>query len=443
MKSRLVLALSCSCFLAFAQQSGDEQPSSPRETTKTGWNAGGVPVVAYDTDIGFKYGVVLNLYDYWNGSIYPKYRHNINLEWSRTTKGSGINQFLYDSEYLIPGIRVTAEASLLSEQALDFYGFNGANSYFNPAFSDDMSSEYISRVYYRHERKLARFKLDLQGSVIGRELRWLAGWEHFGHKIGTVDIEKLNKGQEEADKLPDVPLLFHKYVNWGIIPADQAEGGVNNLFKAGLVYDTRDNEPNPMKGIWTEAMILTGPSFLGNKDYSFTKLVITHRQYFTLAPEVLNLAYRISYQDKIGGEMPFYMLPYIYNTNITRDGLGGAKTIRGVLRNRIVGEDYLYGNMEVRWKFFRRVFFNQNIYLALTAFTDAGMVTGKYKLNLDGVPANELPYLNYQEEKLHLGYGAGFYVAMNQNFVVAFNYGLAVDPNDGKSGFYIGMNFLY
>ena len=96
----------------------------------------------------------------------------------------------------------------------------------------------------------------------------------------------------------------------------------------------------------------------------------------------MNLAYRISYQAKIGGTMPYYMLPFVFNTapGLTRDGLGGGKTLRGILRNRVVGEDFVYGNLELRWKMIRTVILNQNVYIALAGFVDGGMVTGKYEL---------------------------------------------------------------
>ena len=32
---------------------------------------------------------------------------------------------------------------------------------------------------------------------------------------------------------------------------------------------------------------------------------------------------------------------------------------------------------------------------------------------------------------------------MNQNFIVSCDYGRAMDPRDGKSGVYIGLNFLF
>lgn len=422
-----------------AQTPGD---TVRKEKVKTGFNFGALPAIAYDSDLGFKYGALANFYDYGNGSTYPMYRHSLYLEWSRTTKGSGINQIIYDSEYLIPKIRTTLQYDLFTEKALDFYGFNGYEAYYNADFEDDKSDDYISRMYYRHERKLNHFKVDFQGSIVGRKLRWFAGLEYFGNDIATVNIDKLNKGKDKEDLLPDTALLYDKFVEWGIIPDNQKDGGKNTFLKAGIVYDTRDNEPNPMKGIWTEAFILNGIPALGTRKYAFSKLVITHRQYFTLYPKLLNLAYRISYQPKISGTMPFYMLPYIYNSSITRDGLGGAKTVRGVLRNRIAGEDYLYGNVEVRWKFLRRVIMNQNIYLALSGFYDIGRVTGKYEVTSTNPEAQA--YLNKgDKETWHQGYGTGLYFAMNQNFVVSFVYGLASNKSDGNDGLYIGLNFLY
>jgi hypothetical protein len=190
-------------------------------------------------------------------------------------------------------------------------------------------------------------------------------------------------------------------------------------------------------------MILTAPSFNGNRK-GYTKLAITHRQYFTLAPEVLNLALRLSYQPRIGGKIPFYALPYLHNTNIARDGLGGAKTIRGILRNRIAGDDLFYGNIELRWKFIRRIIAKQNIYLALSAFTDFGQVTRAHRFAYNTAsPAARQWFERGSSESLHLSYGAGISGALNHNFVAHINYGRAADIRDGKSGLYIGLNYLF
>lgn len=431
-------------FLAFISKTiGQTNDSTQRhkEKTKKGWNFGALPSVAFDSDLGFQYGILTNIYNYGDGSSYPRYKHSIYLEWARTTNGTGKNQLLYDSEYLIPHIRLTAEASYLTDKALDFYGFNGYNAFYNTELVMPGSPAYVSKMYYRLERKSTRIKLDFQGNITDKKLRWLIGYTLFNVKIKSVDIDALNKGRNQNNLLPDTSLLYDNYVAWGIIPQNQKNGGTTNLLKIGIVYDTRDNEPNPMKGIWTEALILTSPSFLGN-NFAYSKFVINHRQYFTIHKDILNLACRISYQDKIGGKMPFYMLPFIFSSNQIRDGLGGAKTLRGIARNRVLGEGLLFGNLELRWKFFRRVMFNQNIYLALVGFTDAGMVTRKYDFQTNNPDA--LKYLNLGDtEKFHQSYGLGFYGAMNQNFVVSVNYGMAVNKNDGTNGLYIGLDFLF
>ena len=437
---KLILLISALFILTglFAQEDDDEK----KEKVKTGFSMGGVPVVAYDADTGFKYGGLVNFYHYGDGSNYPNYDHSLYLEWSRTTKGSGINQLTYDALTLIPKTRVTFDVAYLTEQALNFYGFNGYQADYNVNFETTDHEDYISRMYYRHARELFRISADFQGNLKGKELRWLAGFAHYRASIATVDINKLNEGKTE-DLLPDsTDLLYDKYVDWGVIPADQVTGGNVTYVKAGAVYDTRDNEANPNKGLWSEALIVTAPGFMGN-DYDFTKLLLTHRHYLTLFPERLSFAYRLSYQTKIAGEMPFYMLPYAIDSKATKDGLGGSKNIRGVLRNRVVGDGVAFGNFELRSRFLKTVIFNQNFYLGLNAFVDMGIVTSPYKLETTNIPDSDIQSLQYDDENLHLSYGGGIRFVINSNFIIAVDYGLAAKAQEGISGLYIGLNYLF
>ncbi len=104
MKNRLFsIALILSLSISLFAQDADTTSSKKEEKVKTGFNLGGVPVVAYDTDVGFKYGALVNLYWYGDGSRYPQYDHSVYVEWSRTTKGNGINQITYETDKLIPG----------------------------------------------------------------------------------------------------------------------------------------------------------------------------------------------------------------------------------------------------------------------------------------------------------------------------------------------------
>lgn len=410
------------------------QTTEKKEKTKKGFSFGAVPAIAYDSDLGFRYGALANFYDYGDGTIYPFYKHSLYVEWSHTTKGSDLKQLKYDSQYLIPGIRVTADARLETEQAMDFYGFNGFNTAYNPLYADKSNPD---RMFYKMDRSTLRLRANFQGKIIGKKLRWFAGLSHYTIGIDTVNISRLNKGKEGSKVLNDVESLYDIFVSDGVIP-DHAKGGGVTSFSVGLVYDTRDNEPNPNRGIWTEALLITSPKFLWNEK-PFVKLSLSHRQYFTILPDRLTFAYRLSYQTSLGKQsMPWYMLPFTFSTFDDREGLGGSKTMRGILRNRIVGEGFALGNFEFRWKFAKFEFLKQNWYLALSPFVDLGMITKPYET---GVP---IPAAYFgQADGLHACYGAGLHIALNQNFIVAVDYGMAANKNDGKTGLYIGLDFLF
>lgn len=414
------------------------------EVAKTGWNFGALPTITFDTDLGFQYGALVNLYNYGDGSRYPNYNHSFYFEMSRFTKGSGINRFYYDSDRLIPGLQTSLDISYLSDQAYDFYGFNGFDAVVHSNWFDDESDDYITRMFYKYDRKMFRFKVDLLGKFSGDKLRWAAGVNLLNFKIGSVDLEKLNKGKEGDEVLPDVDGLYEKYLDWGIIPAEEANGGFVPELKAGLVFDTRDNRPNPMKGIWTEAVLVGAPEFLGAES-GFAKLSLTHRQYFTLLPNNLSLAYRLAYQTTVAGHAPFYYQTQVIVSELkgaASEGLGGAKSLRGIRRNRIVGDGFFYGNVEARWKFARFRFINNNFYLGLNGFADFGQVTKKIEVNPTTI-YESLDYFHSDAEKMHFSYGAGLRIVMNQNFVIAVDYGLAADERDGDSGLYIGLNYLF
>jgi hypothetical protein len=432
--------------LAISLTANAQDSTLQKKNSKSGFSFGAVPVIAFDSDIGFKYGALVNLYDYGDGSIYPGYKHSLYLEWSRTTKGSGINQITYDSKYLIPGIRVSGEVSYLTEKNLDFYGYNGYKVYYNSHYENDQDTAYISRMFYRQDRKLLRLRADFQGKLKVDKLSWVAGIVYYDVKLDTVDINKLNEGKSAEDKLPYVNGgLFGNYADWNVLPGNELDGGSSTLLKGGLVYDSRDNEPNPMKGIWTDLMLLVDPGLFGGNN-AYGKYVFTHRQYFTLLPDKLSFVYRLSYQGKLFGTTPSYMLPFAFSSGryTDRDGLGGAKTMRGILRDRVVGEDVAFANFEIRWKFIRTVVAKQNIYLALSGFTDMGLVTREYKVDTKNVPDTERKiFFPDDNEGIHQSLGAGFRVGLNENFIVAVDYGRALDERDGDSGLYINLNWLF
>ena len=271
---------------ALTQEEAQKIEEKKKEKKKHGWSFGALPVVSFDSDIGFQYGALVNLYRY-DSTRYPGYDHSIYAEWSQTTKGSGIMRLAYDSEHLIKGVRLTGDIAYLTERAIDFYGFNGYEVSYHQSWEDDQDPDYVSRLFYRHERKIFRFLADFQGKISGDHLLWYGGISFMNFKIGTVNVDRLNEGKSGDEILPDTS-LYQNYVDWGILTPEERDGGNANYISGGIIYDSRDNEPNPMKGIWTELVLRAAPSFMGNKDFGHLKLAITHRQYFTIIPKNLS-----------------------------------------------------------------------------------------------------------------------------------------------------------
>ena len=119
---RLIISLmvSLACLTVAAQ-----------DIVKTGLNFGPLPVVAFDADKGLQYGALLNIYNFGDGTNYPNYNSKLYAEVSFFTKGSSLFNLSYDDKELIPGIRWSSAVSLAMDKAMDFYGFNGYQSYYD------------------------------------------------------------------------------------------------------------------------------------------------------------------------------------------------------------------------------------------------------------------------------------------------------------------------
>jgi len=361
-------------------------------------------------------------------------------------------------------VESVCDLSYLPDKANNFFGFNGYESVYNKDWIDDKlaSPPYRTRMFYAMERNQFRFKNDFQGKLSGEHIKWSAGFAFQDFTISQVDVAKLNKGSKNPLPTNDAePGLFKRYQDLDLISGNEANGGWVNTLKVGLTWDSRDNRPNPMKGLWDEIGIEVAPKFLGN-DWGFSRFYITHRQYFTLIDKNLSLVYRLGFQTKLSGDVPFFYESQVITSRLTganSEGLGGSKTLRGVQRNRVVGDGFFMGNVELRWKplYFR--FLKQDCYLGLNGFYDFGRVTKNIDLNKnqpvnlethfnflynsDGQTENFSDYFRPGTEKFHSSVGTSIMLAMNQNFIIAIDIGKALNEQDGNIGFSIGLNYLF
>ena len=270
------------------------------EIIKTGYNFGPLPAIAFDADKGFQLGALLNIYDFGDGSSYPNPRQNWYLEASFFTKGSQLFVVAYDNKFSIPGVRFSSSLAITNDSAMDFYGFNGYNSYFDYT----KGSAYTPK--YRIRRLAILFKTDFVGNLWKNKLFWEAGYHFSYFDIGDIDRGKINKGKSESERFPEnEPTLYQQYREWGLIPTSEVKGGFNSSLRLGLMYDTRDKEAAPSRGIWAEGHLMLAPKWLGTTN-PYYRYSATFRHYLPIVKnDVLTFAYRLNYECTIGKSAPW------------------------------------------------------------------------------------------------------------------------------------------
>ena len=430
------------------------------EIIKTGLNFGPLPVVAFDADRGFQYGALLNIYNFGDGKNYPNPNSTWSIEASAYTGGTWNLYLNYDNKQIFDNVRLSVCTKYANEAALDFYGFNGYQS--NYVFGDDnflkdnpdfiryddtekgqkLENKFINKGkfpkgFYRYSRQSFVGKADFIGDITDN-FKWEAGYSFY-----WVNNQSFTpKGYTVEDGS-----LYDLYKDWGIINPTEKPNQFFSAIKAGLLYDSRNVENNPTKGIWAEAHAILGPKWLGSSQEAY-KISATWRQYVPLGTEKLVLAYRLAYQGFLGKNTPWYMMPYYSNMGDKRDfdAIGGYRTVRGILLDRVQGVHTGFYNIELRYRFVDFQLFNQNISFALSGFTDGAHVFKGYDLtNKTGVKKDL--YKKYidtsRKDGLHASAGGGLRFIMNQNFIVAFEYARCFNKQDGNGAFYINTGFLF
>ena len=142
------------------------------EIAKTGLNFGPLPAIGYSSDLGWHDGALTDIYWYGDGSTYPEYMWKGNVEISRYSKGNTVLHSFFDSKYLIKGLRVSAAISWFGNKTTNFYGFNGASSFYVPEMdriTDAGQGLYLMR------RDIFRIQTCFQGAFGDSKWGWAGG----------------------------------------------------------------------------------------------------------------------------------------------------------------------------------------------------------------------------------------------------------------------------
>ena len=454
--------------LAFTASAQEEE-----KEMKTGWSFGILPTATFSADNGFQAGAFGDVYYYGDGSTYPDPLHKISWEGSYFTKSHRMRLYLaYDSKYLIPGMRINASVTYMNDPLYSFWGFNGPASFDSGITQSFTSVNYplwgnrdlvynSNNVnYYGMSRQMLRVLANVQGRITDN-LNWAAGVNFWNWTIGDMRDPAVN------DKTYDHSLtLYKKYQEIGAIKPEEANGGMSLELNAGFVFDTRDMEAAPNKGIWAEAY-LNGAPYSGNPStglYSpYLKACVYFRHYIAIPLNFIPagnpvFAYRLAWQQTIAGETPLYMIqnnPLLVQRNMISEGFGSSNTIRGLRENRVLAEGLAWANTELRVKLVNFKLFNQFFYVAVNPFFDAGIITKPYRAdvlnkaitdatlsNIPGYSGSTVIYDPSKINQLIYSAGAGLKIAMNQNFIVSAEFAKCFTPGL-DAGLWIGIGINY
>lgn len=396
----------------FAQEAG----TAP---AKTGWKISPFPAVSYNSNNGFQYGVFGDIYNYGNGTTYPDPLQKISFEASHFTKGRTRLRLTFDSKYLIPRMRLTVSTIYCHDPLYQFYGFNGAATPYEPEKND----KYSGILYNGMRRTFFQAFANFQGEITGH-LNWAAGATYWYYKTGQFDGQKFGADQAYT--------LYQYYVNAGAIGREEMYGGHILELRGGFVFDSRDIEAAPNRGINADVFLNGAPDFT-RSGHAYLRLCANFSQFLRIPVGFIRagdpvFAYHLGYQHT-WGDAPFYIqqnVPQLVPRRVLSEGLGGSTTIRGLYDNRIIADGFAWANLELRVKLVAFQLFRQDFYIAANPFFDCGMVTKTYRM--DRMPATRFMYAGGNAQAFVMSAGGGLKLAWNENFILSVELAHCIKP---------------
>ena len=212
-------------------------------------------------------------------------------------------------------------------------------------------------------------------------------------------------------------------------------GGYVNMLRIGLVYDTRDFEPDPGKGVFAEVTHERSDAAWGS-NYNFNRTYGSFRSFYTIIPGANKLVFasRVSLV-QTNGVAPFFEYRNMWSTEGGLSGLGGRTTLRGYYQDRFVAPVMGFANFELRWRAYEIPGFTFNI----APLFDIGRPWDKFS-NID------------MKDKYLYSYGMGLRIIWNQATVIYMEWarGRETKHNDNIAGaplantnFYLNFGHIF
>lgn len=426
----------------------------------------GLPLLNSDPNVGIGYGARV-LY-FQNGTRedpffeYTPYRYRVFVQYFNTTRQAPFHwlsldaPYIFDTQWRIRGDLIydrnpNALYFGLGEETLRPLQYRDRNDPRQPIVRNAKFDDYIEalsyrrpggvgeadfvtdRMYNRYDNQNPNLQLSAERSYVGGTVRLVGGTRLSRQIIRTFD-GKTFKAKDPFFGDTDFPLINIDVdtPNGRTKVVEDAEagkiiglnGGYVNTLRFGIVYDTRDFEPDPNEGVFLEYTHERSTRAIGS-DFEFNRNHVSLRGFYSPFPTVfekLVVAGRVA-AIQTNGEPPFFEYRNFWGTETNQAGLGGRTTIRGYKQDRFIGPAMAYANFEVRWKFATLDVAEQHFDFQLVPFYDIGRVWDETRL---------MNLKNYKHSR-----GVGLRIPWNQATIIYADY--AVSDEDRQ----LFINFMH
>ncbi|WP_168193981.1 DUF5982 domain-containing protein [Pontibacter sp. SGAir0037] len=246
---------------------------------------------------------------------------------------------------------------------------------------------------------------------------------HTGEDTEALQARTRITDDYEAQQRGDVNSTWARYNIGGY------KGGRIGLLQTGLMWDTRDLEPDPSHGIFAEYAQEISATWTGS-ELNFTKHLLQGMFYRKVLPSVMGrtvFAGRMAVGYIRGSYIPFTEVLDLWGSS---EGggipvLGGSRALRGYREGRFSGMVTSLVNLELRTRFYQKRIFNQHLAFYAVPFLDGGQVWDSF---------GDIEFNNVKHNK-----GLGARIAWNQATILRFDY--ARSKEDAQFFFVFGHTF--
>lgn len=371
-----------------------------------------MPAVGYDSDDGLGFGARLELDWYQPG--YDPYQLALVIHGYASTHGYHHHRVRFDA----PGLGKHGRARLAGHFAFrqwlnDGYWGLGNTTTVDRATLGTTDEALAKRYRYTLVQPFGR--LTLREEMGGP-------WAWFVFLSGRYSEVRTYEGSLLAEELP-----------FGM------EGGPSVQVGAGLLYDTREPELTPDRGVlveWAGRVTPPLPGVPGQWVAAFASV----RGFVGMGPGVVFGSRLMG--EYAWGEIPFY--DYItWGGLVPTVGFGGSETLRGVSFGRWRGPGKLLSNSELRVDVGTHTFLRREIRWQAVPFLDLGTIFGGVDADGDG----EVDVVDDSGHfPVHPGLGFGLHPIVEKTFAGRFDAAMGMEmvrEPDGtvvyepNAGFYV------